>query len=168
MSTARKLKAAAVLAWMAAVVGVALIFIVATAHGAPASQPASVPLDPSNPTSLFAGLFQALLSRNWPVLVMGVIVAACVYERHWVGLTGPRVSAWLGSRWGLLITTAVTAIVTAGAGVAVQGWKAVGHACLDAAGLAALNFVFQIFNINTPASPAPMNGGTPPMFPAGK
>ena len=116
------------------------------AHGAPASapasQPAAVPLD--NLAALARVIIGAINAHNWPVLVVCVCVGLLAFERHYKGLTGTKFSQWLGTKVGLFLSSLFTAVVTAAAGVAAQGWKAIGNACVVAAVVAGVNFLAQL------------------------
>jgi hypothetical protein len=145
--------------WTMVVMAVCML-VAALAVGAPASQPASgpvvaattVPLD--NLAALAQVIIGAINAHNWPVIVVCLLVVALFIERHFKGLTGNRFSVWLGTKWGLLLSSLFTAVVTAAAGVAAQGWKAIGNACVAAGVVGVLNFVAQFAGPATKAAGA--------------
>ena len=153
ISMKARLQAGAVLLLTVAV-GAAAFLVTLVAFGAPASQPASAPA--AVPIDNLAALAQTIISainlRNWPALVVSLLVVALFVERHFKGLTGNRFSTWLGTKLGLFLSSLFAALVTAAAGVATQGWKAIGNACVAAAVVAGINFVAQFAG---PATRAP-------------
>ena len=144
---------------------------VSMALGAPASQPASgpvagavvVPVD--NLAALAQVIIGAINAHNWPVIVVALLVVALFIERHFKGLTGNRFSAWLGTKWGLFLSSLFAAVVTAAAGVASLGWKAIGNACVAAVVVGVLNFVAQFAGPATKVDAA-AGGTTAPAAPA--
>jgi len=114
-----------------------------TAHGQPASAPASQPLPLNDINALAQMIMSAFGSKNWPMGIVGLCVGALFFERHFKGVTGSRFSTWLGTKTGLLVSSLFTAVVTAAASVASQGWKAIGNACVTALVAGLLNFVAQ-------------------------
>lgn len=129
---------------LAAVAIAATVFLITlVAHGLPASQPAAVSIPTDNLAALAQVVISAINLHNWPVLVVCVCVGFLAFERHYKGLTGNRFSQWLGTKLGLFLSSLFSALVTAAAGVAAQGWKAIGNACLAAAVVAGVNFLTQ-------------------------
>ena len=125
------------------------------AHGAPASQPASQPALPLSDWSALAKvLMDAVSGHNWPVVIVSVCIIALGVERHFKGLTGNKFSVWLGTKWGMFVSSLFTAVVTAASSVAFQGWKVIGNACLAAGFAAAFNFGVQFVGPAAKATPA--------------
>jgi len=133
---------------LAVAIGTTAFLVTLVALGAPASQPTSAPVIAGGiPLDNLAALAQVIIGalnvHNWPVLVVALLVVALFVERHFKGLTGNRFSVWLGTKLGLLLSSLFAAVVTAAAGVAAQGWKAIGNACVAAVIVSGINFVAQ-------------------------
>jgi hypothetical protein len=140
MKTQRMLKVA-----LGSLLSLAVLLIAWAAHGQPASAPASLPtvLPLDNPGALLQLLLDAWGAHNWPVIITGACILILAVERHFKGLTGNRFSMWLGTKLGMFVSSLFTALVTAAASVAFQGWKAIGAACGAAAFAALVNLGVQ-------------------------
>ena len=134
----------AVMAMGAVLFAVCLCGAVKLAHAqsTPASQVVPVAPAGTDLSPVVTTLIAAFGNHAWPVAVMALLVLALGYERHWVGLTGPRVSTWLGSHKAL--TSLAMAVATAGLAVATQGWRAIGSGCLVALVIGAANAGVQL------------------------
>jgi hypothetical protein len=149
-------------AWAAMVA----LFWLGTAHGQSASQPV-VPIN--DPGNLLQVLLSAWHTHNWPVLITSVCVIGLIIERHFKGLTGNKFSQWLGTKWGMFLSSSFTAVVTAASTVAFKGWKEIGNACVAAVMVAFFNFFAQLAGpatkTETPAAlvtPAPAGDAPQP------